>query len=256
MIDPNKFDRIIAYGCSWTAGDELLDHEILGVSFAECNRLKKEFRFPNIFNKKYNIIEPCEINRNASWAGQLAKLLGKPFENRARGGSCMDHIYFNVYMDMLNGSITDRDLVLVGLTSPNRFFQFIHKKPHSVLLGYPPHWKDEATLRLFTTICEDNFVVFSYFRTVAALNALKDRINIRIQPASGGMSPNSEAFLYDIEDVKEYALDVWEKCDTMLLAEDFLKMEPENLEVCQYQHQPVESHIALAKRIYNECVIK
>lgn len=256
MIDPNSFDRIVAYGCSWTAGDELLDHEILGVSFSECNRLKREHDSPNSFNEKYNIIEPCAINRNASWAAQLAKLLNKPFENRAVGGSSMDHIYYNVYIDMIKGNITDRDLILVGLTSPNRFLQFIHKRAQSVLLGYPPHWKDEATLRLFTTICDDSYIVFSYFRTLVALNALKEHINIRIQPTSGGMSPNSEVFLYDIDDVKKYALDVWDKCDTMLLAEDFLKIEPENIEICRFQHQPVESHIALAKRIYNDCVIK
>lgn len=256
MINPNNFDRILAYGCSWTAGDELLDHEIIGVSFSECNRIKNECKHPNVFNAKYNITNRCEINRNASWAAQLAKLMNIPFENRAIGGSSMDHIYYNIYIDMLKEHIGPRDLVLVGLTSPNRFLQFIHKTPQSVLLGYLPHWKDEETLKLFTTICEDNYIVFSYFRTLAALNALKDRINIRIQPTSGGMSPNSEVFLYDIGDVKKYALDVWDKCDTMLLAEDFLKMEPENVEICRYQHQPVESHIALAKRIYNECVIK
>lgn len=256
MIDPNSFDRVLAYGCSWTAGDELLDHEIIGVSFSECNRLKKKYE-TFIFNNKYNIPEPCDINRNASWAGQLAKLLNKPFENKAIGGSCMDHIYYNVYKDMINNNINDRDLVLVGLTSTNRLLKFIDKKPKSVLLGYLPHWENEATLRLFiTTLCNDSYIVFSYFKTLAALNALKEHINIRIQPTSGGMSPNSEAFLYNIDDLKKYALDVWDKCDTMLLAEDFLKMEPENLEICQYQHQPIESHTALAKRIYNECVIK
>lgn len=255
MIDPSKFDRVLAYGCSWTAGDEILDHEIIGMSFSECNRLKS-LHSTNDFNEKYNINKLSDINRNASWAARLAKLMGKPFENRAVGGSCMDHIYYNIYIDMLKNNIGPRDLVLVGLTSPNRFLQFAHYRPQSTLLGYPPHWKDEATLKLFTTICDDNYIVFSYFKTVASLDALKDRINIRIQPASGGISPNSEVFYYDITDVKKYAVDVWGKCSTMLLPEDCLQLEPENPQVCQYQHQPIESHIALAKRLYNECVIK
>jgi hypothetical protein len=39
----NGKTRLISFGCSFTAGYELIDHELLGISFDECNKIKRQW---------------------------------------------------------------------------------------------------------------------------------------------------------------------------------------------------------------------
>ena len=39
-----KINRILAYGCSYTAGDEIMDHIKMGISFEECNQIKQRYQ--------------------------------------------------------------------------------------------------------------------------------------------------------------------------------------------------------------------
>ena len=130
-MDKN-INRIIAYGCSYTAGDEIMDHIALDISFEECNQLKREYlqkneKSPNHtgkFKKYVNIAWNNPLHQKSSWAGQLANLMNLPFENRAINGSGLDEQYFRIYNDYTQGLILDTDLVLVGLTSMNRMIDF------------------------------------------------------------------------------------------------------------------------------------
>jgi hypothetical protein len=43
-IKKDSFDRIVFYGCSWTEGQEIIDHEVFDMTFEKCNEWKKQFK--------------------------------------------------------------------------------------------------------------------------------------------------------------------------------------------------------------------
>lgn len=259
-----QIDRVVAYGCSWTAGSELMDHVHMGVSFDKCNTIKKTYistgkTHENMhkFIEKYDIDNPLlvDLNRRSSWAGQLAELLGKPIDNRAEGGSSLDQIYFTLYNDLIKGNILETDLVLVGITTPYRMVRFGYHVVGSLQLGY--HFRegkeeDKSLIELFN----DDYLVFSYFKTLNLLGALKDKINIRLQPVIRELYPQRpETFIFDLKNCRDYANSVWDGLqDILLLEAEYLQEyivdgKPKR---CGFLHEPVESHTELANKIYNQ----
>ena len=259
-----RIDRVVAYGCSWTAGSELMDHVHMGVSFDKCNTIKKTYiatgkTHENMhkFIKKYDIGNPTlvDLNRRSSWAGQVASLLGKPLDNRAEGGSSLDQIYFTLYNDFIKGNILDTDLVLVGITTPYRVARFGYHGVGSVQLGY--HFRegkeeDKSLIELFN----DDYLVYSYFKTLQLFGALKDKINIRLQPVIKELYPHgTETFIFNIKHTREYANTVWNSLqDVFLLEAEYLRdyIVDGIPKRCGFLHQPIESHTELANKIYNQ----
>lgn len=259
-----RIKRILAYGCSWTAGSELMDHVHMGVSFDKCNTIKKTYiatgkTHENMhrFIEKYNIDDPALVNLNhcSSWAGQVAGMLNKPLKNRAEGGSSLDQIYFTLYMDFIKGNILDTDLVLVGLTTPYRTVKFRDHVVGSLQLGY--HFRegkeeDKSMIELFN----DDYLVYTYFKTLQLFGALKDKINIRLQPVIQEVYPHRpETFIFDLKQTRDYACAVWNSLqDVFLLEAEYLQEyivdgKPKR---CGFMHEPVESHTELANKIYNQ----
>ena len=35
--------RLVSFGCSFTSGAELIDHELLKISFDDCNKMKQKW---------------------------------------------------------------------------------------------------------------------------------------------------------------------------------------------------------------------
>ena len=219
-----NINRVVAYGCSYTAGDEIMDHVFMNVSFEECNKIKRQYiqhgktlDAKSKFKNDYNIwTADKELNRNHSWAAYLAKHLDLPFVNRAVNGSSIDQIYFSIQSDLLNSSILETDLVLVGLTTPFRIVDF---------------------------------------RAVESLHNLNSKITIRLQPISLGISPTSFSFKYKLNHTRSYINNVWKNSNTsIVLPDEYLRIQMINrqLKVCEYGHAPVESHIVLAEKMYNQ----
>ena len=90
--------RISFFGCSFTAGQELRDHELLGVTFDECNKMKQKMAIHE-FERKLNDkvfggagfetelgLRPKleEYNRTLSYGPKVAQLLGLDYQNFAR----------------------------------------------------------------------------------------------------------------------------------------------------------------------------
>jgi hypothetical protein len=252
-------DRVLAYGCSYTAGTELMDHIHIGMSFDECNKIKKNFiatgwTLENMqkFIERYNINDSSlvEFNRRSSWAGQLANLLDKPFENRAEGGSSLDQIYFSLHKDYIDGKILSTDLVLVGITTVNRTVKFKHNRVSSLQLG---QWikKDQSLAELF----DDDYLIFSYFKTLALINGMKSLINIRIQPIVNDINPYKESFKFSLRHTRDYATYIWDSLkDIIMLPEEYLQphIVDGNLVKCGFMHETVESHIELADKIFKQ----
>ena len=255
-----NFNRIIAYGCSYTAGDEIMDHVVMGITFEECNQRKTDYlnnktaslAHTGNFKKDFNIQWNDPLHRNSSWAAQLAKLLNVPFENRAMNGSGLDEHYLRIYMDYDHGRILDSDLVLVGLTSMNRMIDFRSKEKITTLIS--KNIPDDVGSKLYLDMYNDDYVVFQYFKTLELFNGLATKIQLMMQPMT------TEILLMqldklDIPHTRSFANTVWKNSiDNILLPEEYLQPLIVNgvARKCTFGHPPVESHIELAKKIYKK----
>lgn len=248
----NQINRIIAYGCSWTAGTELMDHVHLNITFDQCNTIKRKYVGTNFslekmsnFNNDFQISKADSLNRENSWAAHLAKKLGKQFENRAEGGSGLDQQYLKIYSDYKAGLISKNDLVLIGLTDITRLVTFEHHDVSSLLLGHNLKINTASNMALLH-ITSNDWLVYNYYKTLKLILALSKEINIRLQP----MKENIAVGDMPLKFVRNFALDVWEESQPiMLLPNEFLK-KIEGVNDCGFFHRPVESHIDLADKIY------
>lgn len=158
MTNRLSFDRIIVYGCSYTAGDELLDAEWFDLAEKDIDILKKEEGGnSNLFNfyKKYKNKKYCsdhtlfdidgnwlfheayERQKNQTWSRWLADKFGVPCVNRALGGASVEYCLYSFNTDVILGNITPTDLVLFAITSPHRWF-YINSQgyPQRCLMGF------------------------------------------------------------------------------------------------------------------------
>lgn len=264
-INPESIDRVIAYGCSFTAGDEIVDHLLLNVSFDEVNKIKKNYSNQVEFYEKLSIEFPNDIMRNNSWAGQLAKLLNKPFINKAYPGYSIAQSYFQIYSDWKNNFITNKDLILLGLTGPSRIVWFneeLKVLDSAPLLNYIENCNyNDVEKKPILELFDDNLTAFNYFSFLNNIQQLKNHLNIRIQPMTANNTINSKHFsLLGIDsNILKYCLSVFDDCQSIiLLSKEYLKnktIDPK-VTLCGYGHPPLESHIELAIKINDRCVIK
>jgi len=261
----NNITRIVAYGCSYTAGDELLDHEILGMSFDECNRLKKQFSNVKEFhNQKINgntifeLIKNDGRNINASWASQLATKFDKTCINNAVGGSSIEEHFYLILKDMSAGKILPTDLVLVGLTMPDRIFIYPtgSDKPHSKLLSNEWPWADsklkEHAINYFFT---DFSIILNYYKTIKLLSTLDTKINIRLQPMRPIIIPGNEDFGYKSteKELNDYVDSVWLDCQSIMLNSQITLMHDPTRR-CGFGHPTVEQHAILVEQLVQSMI--
>jgi len=131
--------RLISFGCSFTTGAELIDHEILGISFDECNKMKHQWiadkkqisEFENAVAREGKMTSEEYINASSkrSYAAKLATKLGLEHVNYAVPGSAADHMV----LDLFRGHYTEKlnpkaDLILIGMTMPHRYLCFKPEK--------------------------------------------------------------------------------------------------------------------------------
>jgi hypothetical protein len=122
MID-GKYKRLIAYGCSFTAGDELADAIVLGMDEEEVDTLKRAGATrKDLYGDLRNKIE--EHGKTLTWVRFVADHFGVPYSNRAVGGGSIQQMVYRIERDYANGLIDEDDLVIVGVTSMFRWFQF------------------------------------------------------------------------------------------------------------------------------------
>lgn len=140
------FDRIVAYGCSYTAGAELSDY--LGfpdISIAESENLKRTtspHEFYQILStnmEKHNILrgDLDAYNQEHAWPSYLSKRFGVDCINQASNGASNQYMVHAIERDLANNIIKDTDLIIVGLTSYSRWFYLDNTAtPRKPLVGY------------------------------------------------------------------------------------------------------------------------
>jgi hypothetical protein len=248
-INKDSFNRIVAYGCSYTAGDELVDHVILGISFDECNKLKNLSNKADTtdFYKKLpkDILSKIEIaNRQASWAGQLAMLLNKPFLNRAKGGSGIDEILFNIVSDRTSKIISDTDLIIVGLTYPERIIHVTDNHICTLHLSYLQGWPSVDTHKAGVELWNNSNILFNYYKTLLILTKL--RLNIKLQPICIPAMKDINKNLHDQVIMPLHN----EISDYMFFTTETLNMDYPKKHA--FGHVAVGAHIELADKIHKQ----
>jgi len=244
-------NRILAYGCSYTAGDEIMDHIILGITFEECNQWKRDYlnkslasvAYTSKFKTDFDIRWDDPLHRASSWAAQVAKMVDLPFENRAMNGSGLDEHYIKIYSDYEKGLILDSDLVLIGLTSMNRMIDFRSKERIATLISR--NIPDDVGSRLLLEIYNDDYIVYQYFKTLSLLNSLSSKMKLLMQPMVNDMLP-SQLNKLDLQHSRQYANSIWRECRPNILSEFYLGNSPK----CEFGHPALESHIDLAEKIH------
>jgi hypothetical protein len=109
-----KIKKLVAFGCSWTYGDELVAPE-----FRDLN--EAEFRDHYDENRPYRLAN-C-------YAGLIAKHYGLELDNMAFPGSSLESMRWNLMWYLRNGMPTDDVIFVVGLTDATRqsWFNPLHE---------------------------------------------------------------------------------------------------------------------------------
>lgn len=119
----NKYKRLVVYGCSFTAGDELGDASVLGIPEDELDLLKRNgISRKELYGKLYPKI--FEVGKTLTWARWVSDHYNVPYSNRAVNGGSLQQMAYRIERDYYNGVTNEDDLVMVGLTSMFRWFQF------------------------------------------------------------------------------------------------------------------------------------
>jgi hypothetical protein len=134
----NNINRVVAFGCSYTSGEELLYHELGELDEYRKNTLND----PRLFFQKIskdksaqNLLSAIRVKQlEVAWPAKLAKLLEVECVNFAEVGNSMDKILWQIEKKKLEKFFRPGDLILVGATNPYRNVFFKDHAPMSFQL--------------------------------------------------------------------------------------------------------------------------
>jgi hypothetical protein len=109
-----KIKKLVAFGCSWTYGDELVAPEFRDLNEAE-------------FRDHYDENRPYRLDK--CYAGRIAEHYGLELDNMAFPGSSLESMRWNLMWYLRNGMPTDDVIFVVGLTDATRqsWFNPLHE---------------------------------------------------------------------------------------------------------------------------------
>jgi len=199
------YKRIISYGCSLTAGSELTDHEFLGITEDELFDLVKKrnmkgshevFQFFKLTSMTHKQL--LAKNASVSWPNYVAQNFNVPLVNKAMPGTSLSHATYNILNDLHYNAIEEDDLVLVGITSPSRWFQFTDKgEEFGGVFGFLG--KDEYVKQLELEWANPYNLMYTHYKEIAFLSDLSDRLNGQIKLCYAFGSPDYLKHFYRSE---------------------------------------------------------
>jgi len=160
-------NRIVAYGCSFTAGDELCEHEVMPNS-DEIKKTLGQSEFTRLLYNGYpqKVINDMYLKQpQTSFPGILSRKLGMSLDNRAVAGSSLESIFYTLVKDLSSGNITESDCVIIGLTHVDRIIHISKSTVYSLQMAYrstfPLHLVDGFSHIL--NFCSDETLFFNYY---------------------------------------------------------------------------------------------
>lgn len=176
--------KIISFGCSYTAGAEILDHEL----DPNSDHIKLT-RGDGYWNKHFRCRDSAvlaDIERRElelSWVGQIARTWGSELDNRAVGGSSLAYTVDSVERAWYNGELERCDLVLIGVTNYARsVFWRQESEPQSWILAWPrawpnPKWQKKTVFEIFS----DRYMISLHQTYLTRLCQISDRLGGRLK---------------------------------------------------------------------------
>lgn len=261
--------RMVFFGCSFTSGHELLDHELLGISFDECNKLKKQHLLEkksvgkfdsyiktvaNIDNDQYN-----DMSSKKSYGAKLANKLNLEHVNYAEPGLSMEHSFFKLIYAFHSGEINpSTDLIFLGLTTPHRYMLFTDQGiPITKVMSehnYTPedlHYTDHKIMQSYYCALENfkNFCLTNSFDFI-----LQPVVNKGLL-LTGIVKPEYEMFMNIQRDWKYLPMftKMLENSLQYCIDEDETlasKYSPEKHGVCGFKHPTEIAHEYFAEELY------
>ena len=258
-------------GCSFTSAGETDDHEILGISFEECNKLKENTNIKDLtemmahklireknmdpFAAYSYIRSSCKKN---SWAVTLSELLNVNCINLAESGGSIQECVFN--LKLVEEKLTKDDYVFLGLPPIPRLFFLTEDLsiPDRIMLAnihgnerwdalisfYPDiHLYREYfnSIDDIIRICrrkEAKLYILSVFTEIHSVSEKLAKEKIKWQ--------HSEFFLKlldffsEIENkISEYYIDI-----------PLIQIQYDFLPLCGYNHPNIEAHRAYGIKVY------
>jgi hypothetical protein len=172
----NDISRIVAYGCSYTAGDEFLDISI----HPKAEEIKKK-NIKDWFELKGNadpvLVRSLENRqKKMAWPALLANRLSLPVDNRAVGGNSLPNMLYQIESDIQKERILSTDIILVGLTSYERHIYFSPEQSIPVLMqmkeNFPRHLQNyQGPIADFNN---STFMYFLYYLSLYRLIKLSE----------------------------------------------------------------------------------
>jgi hypothetical protein len=179
-----KYNRLVAYGCSHTAGSETQDEDYV----PDADNIKKNIGISKFMLQYHKVIGDningyADAGKRRSYVKHLADKLGLPYSNRADSGSSLAQQIYRLEQDLANNNILDSDLIIIGITSKDRLLTFLPTGPRSTLLSSPQNYPEflkgheQAFLEHFNdqTITFYNLMLFQYLLNLAR-EKLKDQL--------------------------------------------------------------------------------
>lgn len=190
-----NFTNIKAYGCSYTAGDELLDAQILyklgdeqtvdnlkrSFSNHGISKFRSEYYIDKYVDKewfgndgKFDWGKKIREEQKLSWVRHLADIFEVPYLNRGWGGASIEYCIYRYEEDLINGLISDDDLLIFCIPTPARFtFVGGHGELVNSLYNYPDTWVSHKLYEQMTTyFCNTYNIYWNYFNGLKYLELL------------------------------------------------------------------------------------
>jgi len=211
------FDRIVAYGCSYTAGAELSDYLAFpDISIDEVENLKRSISVPQFYiHLRESGIPQKELdayNIAHAWPAFLSKMFNTDYLNRAKSGASNQFIVYAIERDLANLVIKETDLIVVGVTSFNRWFYLDNSAiPRVPLIGYysEKEWPSREFYDNYLQYISGANDAYSWSSATRYLTLLSEKLGHRIllQPliSDGGWSDFKSLQIHN--DMQKYGRD-------------------------------------------------
>lgn len=171
----SKYRRIVAYGCSFTAGDEINDH----LQFPDSEQLKKKNIEDWLLNYGPKLTtEIKEKNKQDSYAGQLATLMRLPLVNNAIGGTGLFRHSRQFIKDLQTNQLGKHDLVVFGLTSIGRLMYLNPSYDRDIMMNRKVLHNIPVDFDFIVKFFTDEMLLFNYYGILLELLHLAERNQI------------------------------------------------------------------------------
>jgi len=194
-----NFDRIVAYGCSLTAGMELADSDILDIpNIDEYKKSLGVTKWLDLLHKKLPLNEVLKLENNLAWPKYVADYFNVDYVNRAVYGSNGESSIWYVEQDIASGFLKDTDLILVGQTEPTRYFWLTdHNTPmHGCMGGSDDRWPSPLFHKEFIRFANPHHLMHRWLTDIKYLDMLSKTLGGRIL----------QQFCYDTYKLELYSL--------------------------------------------------